>query len=162
MREITEENFDEFVPELIKLKVIDSIRAQMAALFMGIYYVLPYHQLKWFSMREVMQLLGGVTRVDVGEFNTSVSDEIHRDLIIVGWCWEIVEGMNEEQVGNLVNFVSGSRYPPIGTVWDREMRWWKLLADSRVHLSHRVTSVEQSVYSYPKARSCFKELRLGH
>ena len=156
--EVTDENMEEYVQALTEFKVTKSISEQMDELKRGLYDVLPFGQLEWLNQDEVMQMLGGVRRIDVAELRASTTYKVDGDGVVVNWLWEIVKGMNEKELGDFLNFVSGSRYPPMHGFGET---WMSVVVNPMIHLSERITSVEDSVDFMPKSQTCFKQLKLG-
>ena len=163
--EVTEENVNQYIEAMATDRVKKSIEVQMKALVHGVYEILPYGQLGWLSTNELMVLLGGVREISVDDLKASTINTINVDEghQVIEWFWETVDDMTQEQLGDLLSFVSGSRYPPIdGFTGPRgDGQWLNIIVDRNTHLSSTITTTEDSIDFFPKAQTCFKQIKFG-
>ena len=137
---------------LIDVAVADNIiptEAGMIEITRGVYDVLPYGQLSWLSVEELSDLFVSAARpVTVAELRaaSSVADS-QKDFKEIEWFWETLESFSQEQLRNLLQFVSGSRFLPVHGL---EASWLGIM----------VNTVEDARDSLPRAQLCFKQLKL--
>lgn len=151
-------NVEEFILAQAKAHVLDSIAEQINCVLQGIYDILPYQQLAWLvSPDEFQPLFEGSRNIDIGALRRSATvyytsyftaDDTNR---VVEWFWIIVSRMTREYLGKLLQFVSGSKFPPIhGFTGPNDNRTWlQIFFDPTI-----------SENGLPKSQLCFLQLKL--
>ena len=152
---VTDTNVLSYVSLSAVNKVTESVRPQVDAIASGIYDVLPYGQLAFFTVDELGSLLRGAQEIDLAELkeSTTYSPEstVNEHTIFVVWFWEIVSAFDEDRKQDLLRFVSGSSLAPIhgfkGPGGDR--KWLQISLEDGLVLDQ-----------VPLAQTCFNQLRI--
>ena len=167
-RTLSRGNVDDFIEASIWHNTVVSVGPAMRAIQQGIYDVIPYGQLEWLMIDELNELIGGrrgFAATELRDSSTFVhatgetaaeSDPVNYQLVQIPpreltWFWEIVLAMDQEQLGLLLEFFSGSKYPPVGGFagFDGTRRWLQVRLEPRLALD-----------AYPRAQLCFKQIYL--
>ena len=152
---LTGDNVEEYIRASLYHKVIAERSQSIRALVRGIYDLIPPGFLDWFDLDELDIILGGdrsdinvvALRETTTVHNTFTESMDHQE----AWFWEIVEDMSQDELGNLLRFVSGSRTTPIGG-FDKGTpgnKWMQVTFD---------TSIADDWF--PKGQLCFKQIRI--
>ena len=113
--ELTDENKDEYIALRVKHRLLGAIRQQLRAFLTGFYEVIPMGHLSVFDHQELELLLCGVPTVDVEDWkaNTRYRGELDAAHRLVGWFWEVVGALSDEEKAKLIQFVTGTSRVPI-------------------------------------------------
>ena len=154
--ELTTDNVMEYIMAWRRYHVVESVDTQMRLITDGIYDVLPYPQLAWLGVEELRLVLEGTREVDRDALRRSATYLLpygsnSSSIPEITWFWEIVADMSDVEIRDLLQFVSGSRNPPVhgftGPRGDRE--WLQIVLDSSIP-TDRV----------PRSQLCFTQLKI--
>lgn len=111
---ITDANKREYINLLMDYLCVKSCQRYVKQIKDAINSVIPLELMSVFEPHEVEMLLNGPQNIDVEDWRRSTiymsyqsSDQQ------ITWFWRYVEGLNQEKLGNLLHFVTGSRRVPI-------------------------------------------------
>ncbi|DAZ93420.1 TPA: hypothetical protein N0F65_000071 [Lagenidium giganteum] len=160
---VTDDNKEEYLDLLMKYRMFDTVKDQIAAMVQGLYDVIPTTLLAVFDYQELELLLCGVPNIDVNDWETH-SDVKYQDFDqpskaekrLLEWFWETVRGFSQEERARLLQFVTGTSRVPV--------EGFKALLsnDGRVR-RFGVQVVPMGVPPtglYPKAHTCFNRIDL--
>ena len=150
-RTLTADNVDEFIDAKLRHMAVWSMRDASLALLTGIYDVLPHGQFEWLTLAEMRTLFSGPLTISLADLRatTTVGHPSHRNVPEWNWFWEIVSEFDQQKLESLLEFVSGSRRPPVGgfagAAGDRT--WLQLILNP-----------SRPVDAYPTSLTCHKQL----
>ena len=160
---LSAENIEAFILAQLQEFVLKQIEPQMVLILRGLYDVLPFPQLAWLQVPELEEVMEGKREIDRVAFRDSATMRIGSNPEIdmsdsssavpdeFTWFWEIVEEMNDEQIRDLIQFVSGGRNQPIqGFAGPRGDRKWLQVS--------RVSYIARD--NVPKAQVCFHQINI--
>ena len=127
----------------------EHVISRMTMLLAGIYDVLPYGILEYYTIQHIDHLLrGDVTPISTTALRTMVEyiPKSAKDYPEVAWLWELLDESSEEQLEAFLSFISSAPRPPINAA---ELGEWMQITFS--HHSDRM----------PKSQTCFKQLILS-
>eukprot|EP00802_Teleaulax_amphioxeia_P006958 Tamp_06964.p1 GENE.Tamp_06964~~Tamp_06964.p1 ORF type:complete len:845 (-),score=150.88 Tamp_06964:64-2436(-) len=152
-KEVTEANKTEFVDRMLHWRLVDRVAVQMDALVAGFHSVLPLEYLEPFDEHELELLLCGSTIVDVNDWraNTLYKSGYSADSEVIGWFWDLVNKMKNEERLSLLQFVTGTSALPA--------RGFAHLMGSDGNRRFSILRVSD-VHRLPQAHTCFNELVL--
>jgi hypothetical protein len=154
-RSLSEDNVEEYIEAKLRYYVLEERKTSTRILLRGIYDIIPPGFFDWFSFDELVVILNGDSApINVAQlkatttYHNTFSESMDEQ---AEWFWEIVESMDQNQLGDLLQFVSGSRKTPHGGFnRGREGEtWMQLKFDS---------SIRQDLF--PKGQLCFKQFRI--
>ena len=126
------------------------------SLLAGIHFVVPRGTFEWYTIPELRAVIHGSSSIDREDLRRSAtfwnSLSVGAPAIEWTWFWEIVSELDAEQLGSLLEFVSGSRKPPIGgfSGHSGQGTWLQVVFDS-----------SRPIDECPKSQTCFKQLRIS-
>ncbi|DBA05170.1 TPA: hypothetical protein N0F65_005020 [Lagenidium giganteum] len=111
--DVTDANKDEYIALRVKHLLLDSHAEQLQHLLAGVFEVVPQRLLLVFDHQELDLVLSGAPLIDVADWkeNTRVSDDLPDDLL--GWFWEIVEALTDDERSRLLQFATGTSRVPV-------------------------------------------------
>mmetsp|Transcript_5052 Transcript_5052/g.4982 ORF Transcript_5052/g.4982 Transcript_5052/m.4982 type:complete len:288 (+) Transcript_5052:543-1406(+) len=153
---VSEENKEEYIEKRLKFETYEIMKGGLELLMQGFYSVIPKALIKNFTSEELEICLCGLPFIDLEDWQdfTEYRGEYSQKHQVIEWFWEILEGFTQEQLMNLLLFVTGSpRLPVEGFSALRTLR-----GDTA-----RFT-IEPTIYSqrnmYPMSHTCFNRLDL--
>lgn len=111
---VNDHNKKEFIHLLINYFCSNTCSHYIHAVKEGIAKVMPLHFLEVFEPYEMEMLINGPQHINVQEWKASTqyknctAKDQH-----VQWFWKYVEGLDQQKLGNLLHYVTGSRRVPI-------------------------------------------------
>lgn len=111
---VTEKNKKEYIDLLMKWRFTNRIQKQMDAFLNGFSDLVPQRLIKVFDERELEYLLGGLSEIDVEDWqkNTDCSGYSASDPV-VQWFWKAVANYDGEMRARLLQFVTGTSKVPM-------------------------------------------------
>jgi hypothetical protein len=146
---VTREKLEEYINQQIYRMHVEPIEEPMIRIIRGIYDVIPFGHLSWLTPKELSEVLtAGAREVDVTELkaatNVAVEYENHQE---IEWFWEVMKEFSQEELRDVLQFVSGSKYLPIEGVTHS---WIGIVVNEDQDLRDTL----------PKAQLCFRQLKL--
>jgi hypothetical protein len=123
-----EEDQHAYLVDHAKNDLIAAVFPQMMAILSGVYDVVPFPRLAYKETHELEEMFNGATEINLAQLRASASystsrrnrevvrvtqAEAEQDQNVI-WFWEILSELDQEQLGGFLQFVSGSRFPPLG------------------------------------------------
>lgn len=152
---VNDKNKHEFIHLLVDYFCTKTCAHYIKALKEGIEKVMPLNFLSIFEPYEMEMLLNGPQHINVQEWKASTqykncSLKDHH----VQWFWRYVEALDQQKLGNLLHYVTGSRRVPILGFFYLESNRNQI---NRFTLE-KVPFDKQN--PYPKSHTCFNRLEL--
>ena len=152
-------NVDHYIKAKLWHRFVQPYLSPCRSLLTGITDALPTRStFEWFTIPELRTMINGPTVVDREELRRSST---FRNALNDGepaaewdWFWEIVMAEDEfssDLFASLLEFVSGSRRPPIGgfSGHSGDQTWLQVLFDSSLPID-----------GYPRSQTCFKQVKI--
>ncbi|XP_075250288.1 apoptosis-resistant E3 ubiquitin protein ligase 1-like isoform X2 [Convolutriloba macropyga] len=132
---VTNENKKFYLDQLVQFKLVSSTKAEVDEFRRGFEAVIPSELLSLFSENEVELMLCGASQISVADFqancdcpqstprtgssilfsgNRETTGLHSRFSKTLGWFWCLVENMTQEELGLLLQFITGSCRLPVG------------------------------------------------
>jgi hypothetical protein len=154
---VTDHNKKEFISLVVAYFCTRTCSSYVQALREGIEAVLPVKYLEIFEPYEMEMLVNGPQSISVQEWRQST---IYKNCgpgdKEIQWFWKYVEGLDQQHLGNLLHYVTGTRRVPI--------LGFNFLESNRNEI--RRFTIEKVAYEkhnpYPKGHTCFNRLELPH
>ena len=148
-RTLTEDNVEAFIDAQLRHMAVGAMRQASIELLTGIYDVLPYGQLEWLTLEEIRSLLSGPNTISIEELRATTTVVPADPRIEWDWFWETVAEFDQDQLGALLEFVSGSRRPPVGGFGgpNGDKKWLQLFYNAG-----------GQVDGYPTSHTCYKQM----
>ena len=118
--EVTEANKHEFVKLVCEWRLFGSIKPQVDALLRGLEAAVPRHILSQLAQligpTDLARMLAGEAEIDVHDWekNSVTSGGMRRGGRTFRWFWRAVRSFTPHEREQLLQFVTGSRRPPVG------------------------------------------------
>jgi hypothetical protein len=136
---VTGDNLIEYTELQLRERLFGSSRLQLAHLLRGVYEVVPQSLLAAFTFQELELLLIGQPNIDVenwrahteyrGEYSDThevgdaytdphtalshiLTHTLSHILQVIGWFWEVIEDLSEEDRAKLLQFTTGTSRVP--------------------------------------------------
>lgn len=119
-REVTEDNKHEWVKLVCEWRLFGSIEPQVGALLKGLEAAVPRHILHQLGQliqpADLARMLAGEAEIDVSDWeaNSVTSGGLRRGSRLFRWFWRAVRSFTPHEREQLLQFVTGSRRPPVG------------------------------------------------
>ena len=105
---LNEENKDLYIRRLYLAKTFKEVETQVELFKQGFFEIVPKNLLDIFSSGEVGILISGTSEIDVQDLiRHTVCKGINRTTQRVQWFWEIIQGMDQIMLANLLFFITG-------------------------------------------------------
>ncbi|DAZ94948.1 TPA: hypothetical protein N0F65_000327 [Lagenidium giganteum] len=164
--DVTDENKGEYMALLLQYRMLNSVAPQLTALLNGLYEIIPKVLLSVFDYQELDFFLCGLPVINLKDWKTNTRVRhyapetdpvaIEREVSVVNWFWEVVEGFSDEERARLLQFATGSSRVPV--------EGFKALmsASGYVHpfTLQMVPPGEPPVGLFPRAHTCFNRVDL--
>uniref|UniRef100_A0A3Q2P9W5 HECT-type E3 ubiquitin transferase n=1 Tax=Fundulus heteroclitus TaxID=8078 RepID=A0A3Q2P9W5_FUNHE len=151
---VTEENKKEYVRLYVNWRFMRGIEAQFLALQKGFSELIPQHLLKPFDHKELELIIGGLGKIDLGDWKANTRlKHCTGESNVVRWFWQAVEAFTEERRGRLLQFVTGSTRVPL--------QGFKALQGSTGSAGPRLFTIhliDANTENLPKAHTCFNRI----
>ena len=106
---VDEINKEEYVSKLCIAKSYAEVEQQIQSFKKGLYEIIPADSLKIFSSGELAILISGKSEIDVDDLRAhAVYGGYVKDEEIIGWFWEVIEGMDQNMRASLLFFITGN------------------------------------------------------
>jgi len=118
MKEVTNENLQEYLEANLRYKMLDRCQSQMTELMLGFFDIVPESALTVFDSNELELILCGLPTIEMDDWeaNTIYSGAFEskgRQNQVVQWFWEIVrDDFDQELKARLLQFVTGTSGVP--------------------------------------------------
>lgn len=111
---VTDANKKEYVNLVARHRMTTAIKEQIRAFLEGFWDVVPRELISMFSDHELELLISGLPEIDVDDLrrNTEYSG-LSAASPVVRWFWEVVEGLDKQDLALLVQFVTGTSKVPL-------------------------------------------------
>ena len=119
-KEVTDENKDEYISEMLKYRMLTSVSKQLHCFLQGLFEVVPRELLSVFDYQELELLLCGLPDINVEQWAhyTKYEGEFEdqgKDHPVCQWFWQVVADFSQEDRARLLQFATGtSRVPAQG------------------------------------------------
>jgi hypothetical protein len=149
------EELESFIKAKGEFFILHSIKKEVHALLRGIYDVIPFGYLSWFTREEVETLVRGSLReINKEDLKRGFGLETTEPngLVLLEWLHRFIDDTDGETLKEFLLFVSGSDQTPIQGFHSRDpsrRKWLEIQIDSGA-----------SVDGLPTASLCFLKLRL--
>jgi E3 ubiquitin-protein ligase HUWE1 len=111
---VTESNKHEYVQLVAEHVMTKGIRDQVDALKQGFHELIPSDLIQIFSPQELELLLCGLPSIDVEDLRANTEYTGYtRDSPQIQWFWSIVQGLCQEDLARLLQFVTGTSQVPM-------------------------------------------------
>jgi hypothetical protein len=117
---VTLDNKQEYLQLILRHRLLDSIKAQLEHLLIGIFEVIPPDIVSVFDYQEFDLLLCGIPNIELDDWKRHTEylgdyNKLGEKHPVIRWFWLIVEEMSQEERIRLLQFVTGcSRLPVQG------------------------------------------------
>jgi len=156
--DVTEDNLPEYIEACFKYRMLVRYQAQLNALILGFYDVLPEPLLTIFDFQELEMLMCGFETIEMDDWmkNTVYTgfyiEEKSNHQVCV-WFWEVVSEYDEEMKARLLQFVTGtSGVPSTG--------FGTLQGYGGAIRKFTIMGVGLDTCIYPKSHTCFNRIDL--
>ncbi|KAK9866343.1 hypothetical protein WJX84_006185 [Apatococcus fuscideae] len=111
---VTNANKREYVNLIAQHRMTTAIRGQINAFLTGFWDLIPKELISIFNDHELELLISGLPEIDVSDLrrNTEYSGYTAASKTIQ-WFWEVVQGLDKEDLALLVQFVTGTSKVPL-------------------------------------------------
>jgi len=157
MKEVTNENLQEYLEANLRYKMLDRCQSQMTELMLGFFDIVPESALTVFDSNELELILCGLPTIEMDDWeaNTIYSGAFEskgRQNQVVQWFWEIVrDDFDQELKARLLQFVTGTSGVP--------SRGFAYLQGNDGNIKKfAIHGTECGVY--PRAHTCFNRIDL--
>ena len=119
-KEVTDENKDEYISEMLKYRMLTSVSKQLHSFLQGLFEVVPRELLSVFDYQELELLLCGLPDINVQQWShyTKYEGEFEDQgggHPVCQWFWQVVTDFSQEDRARLLQFATGtSRVPAQG------------------------------------------------
>jgi ubiquitin-protein ligase E3 C len=113
---VTKDNLSQYIYHMAEYRLNIEIRQQCQAFFRGVYTIVPRVLVRMFGAVELQHLIGGdEVRIDVDDFEANVvyNGGYKRDHPTIQAFWRVVRRMSDENLHNLVKFITSCPRPPL-------------------------------------------------
>jgi len=117
---VTEENKHEFVKRVCEWRLFGSVRKQVDAMLKGLHAAVPSHIMAELALliqpSDLADMLAGEAEIDVRDWerNSQTAGGLRRRSATFRWFWKAVRSFTPKEREQLLQFVTGSRRPPVG------------------------------------------------
>jgi len=114
---VTEENKKNYITALSHYLLTMRIKSQLSAFLEGVHTLIPDTMLSLWDESELELLLCGVRDYSVAELrkcHTLVGVSLGRFSLVLGWFWQVLTLMSQEDMTRFVRFCTGSSLLPPG------------------------------------------------
>ena len=114
---VTEENKKDYITALSYYLLTMRIKSQLSAFLEGVHTLIPDTMLSLWDESELELLLCGVRDYSVAELrkcHTLVGVSLGRFSLVLGWFWQVLTLMSQEDMTRFVRFCTGSSLLPPG------------------------------------------------
>jgi hypothetical protein len=146
-------NVVQYIGRQLWQKTIGVIEPQLMHISIGFNDVVPYPTLGFFTLDEIQSRFYGLREIDRKQLESTTSYLFDSSLSpsdtkrTVSWIWEIIHSLNETEMSDFLEFVSGSPFPPTHGF---------AVADHWMQIN-----IVPSSNSLPTSHTCFKTLLVG-
>jgi len=113
--QLTEENKLEYIRLRLQFEAHKKVENCLESFLRGFYAVVPFYLVRVFDPVELEILMCGSPVIDIEDWkkNTVYRGAFKPSHVVIKWFWEVVESLTQEQLSNLLKFVTGSERVPI-------------------------------------------------
>ncbi|CAG9330909.1 unnamed protein product [Blepharisma stoltei] len=154
---VTEESKQEYIDLRFRFETQDLIKQGLELIMQGFYSVIPKPLIIFFTAEELELALCGLPYIDIQDWQefTEYRDEFSVNHQDVKWFWEIIESFTQEQLSDLLMFVTGTpRLPVEGFSSLRTIR------GDAARFTLEPMNYEENKLTLPRAHTCFNRLDL--
>jgi E3 ubiquitin-protein ligase NEDD4 len=146
--EVTADNLPQYLEAILKYRMLDRTKDQIAELLLGFFDVAPEPALTVFDPNELELMLCGLPTIDIDDWekNTIYSGGLTEDNTVVKWFWEVVRNdLDKEMRARLLQFVTGTSGVP--------SRGFSVLQGNDGNIKKfAIHGVDRKTYPYPRAQ----------
>ncbi|KAG7393574.1 hypothetical protein PHYPSEUDO_007411 [Phytophthora pseudosyringae] len=106
-----------YVAKVAQYYLFDSVRAEISSIMDGLHSVISDTVLHVFDFKELDLLLSGLPQIDVNDWRQHTDVRFYEqnthEFELIGWFWEILESLSQDQRGRLLQYVTGSSGVPV-------------------------------------------------
>ena len=150
---VDQTNVVQYIARQLWMKTIGVIEPQLVHISLGFNDVVPYPTLGLFTIQEIQNRFLGERIVDRQALQNTTSYLFDSSLLptdtnrTVSWIWEIIHSLNETEMSDFLEFVSGSPLPPTNGFASYE-HWMQI-------------QMVPSQNALPTSHTCFKTILFG-
>ena len=150
---VTDENKIDFINRRCIAKMKTEIEAQTKAFAEGLFELVPYDKIRYFSPEEFELLIAGMQDIDINDFKHNTEYERYEPTDdVIKWFWDVMGEFNQEELSKMLQFITGSNKVPVEGF--RGLR----AAHGRQRVCIRREMTNNNLL--PKAHACFNQLDL--
>jgi E3 ubiquitin-protein ligase NEDD4 len=149
--EVTSENLPLYLESILRYRMLDRTKLQIAELLLGFFDVIPEPALTVFDPNELELILCGLPTIDMDDWETNTKysglfGSTRANDKVVAWFWEIVrDDFDQEMKARLLQFVTGTSGVP--------SRGFSILQGYDGNIKKfSIHGVSSAVYTYPRAQ----------
>lgn len=147
-------NLPQYLEEQCKYRTLGRIDRQLLEFCKGFYDVVPEPLLSVFDFQELELLLHGLPNIDMDDWvkNTEYTGEFQNqpNHKVVGWFWDVIKGLEQEQKARLLQFVTGTSGVPI--------QGFSHLQGNDGSIRRFTLHGDKNVKVFPRAHTCFNRI----
>lgn len=151
---VDNKNLPDYLDEQLKYRTLGRINRQILEFLKGFYDVVPEALLSVFDFQELELLLHGLPNIDMDDWmkNSEYTGEFQNqpNHKVVGWFWETVKGLPQEQKAKLLQFVTGTSGVPI--------QGFSFLQGNDGSIRRFTLHGDKNVKVFPRAHTCFNRI----
>ncbi|EIW81058.1 HECT-domain-containing protein [Coniophora puteana RWD-64-598 SS2] len=111
---VTENNKAEYVEAVIEYRTKTRIQEQFTAFMEGFREIIPGELLNVFDERELELLIGGMSDIDVDDWNRYTDYRgYQKDDQVIEWFWQCIRSWPSERKSRLLQFATGTSRVPV-------------------------------------------------
>ncbi|RLN20983.1 hypothetical protein BBJ28_00008049 [Nothophytophthora sp. Chile5] len=152
---VTDANKLEFLHLKLRYLMLDRYAAQLQALTLGLFEVVPQEALLVFDYQELELVLCGLPEIDLADWkrHTVVAPSFGEDALVVRWFWEVLHDFTEDERARFLQFSTGSSRVPV--------QGFKALTsyDGRI-CPFALRPLPGQTRGFPKVHTCFNRVEL--
>lgn len=159
MKEVTNENLQEYLEANVRYRIFSRIRVQLTELLLGFYDVVPEPALTVFDANELELMLCGLPEINLEDWKThtrykGLFEFAGANHEVVKWFWEVVEhDFDQEMRARLLQFSTGTSGVPA-----RGFNYLQGIDGNIKKFTIQGISCDVSVF--PKSHTCFNRIDL--
>jgi len=154
-KQLTDQNKSEYIKLRVQHETYLSTKLGLERLKAGFHSVVPLSVVSILSPEELELTLCGVPSIDIQDWknNCEYRGELSAKHKVVAWFWEVLENMTQEQLADLLLFVTGTNRVPV-----EGFQSLKTLRGEKAKFTFEPTRFKKD--ELPRAHTCFNRLDL--
>lgn len=152
--DVTNENKEEYIEKLAYYKMYLCIKQQIDAFLTGFHEIIPKQLVSIFNYKEIELLISGMPNFDINDLKKNTDyNGYNIDSPQIVWFWELIEGLEQQDVGLFLQFVTGSSKIPLDG--------FKALQGMRGPHNFTISRIKTNdIWRLPQGHTCFNTIDL--